>query len=143
MSRATLGFSRVTRTRTHQNPYPHPRAWVFGCTGQGFTKTHGYPNLHTGMPPEMTSKPRKGSASVNQHCRAALRGLVSRENGNRGAEHAPRCSMLWQLMLEIIDGLVDMALIDAASMWHRFQPRVVVIGHSRVHWWGLTLWGMN
>ena len=81
-----------------------------------------------GMPPEMTSKPRKGSASVNRHCRAALRGSVSQENGNQGAEHAPRCSMLWQLMLEIIDGLVDMALIDAASMWHWFQPHVIVIG---------------
>ena len=33
-------------------------------------------------------------------------------------------------MLEIVDGLVDVVLIDsadAASMWHRFQPRVVIV----------------
>jgi len=77
MSRATLGFSRVTRARTRQNPYPRPRARVFAGTGSGFMKIRGYPNLHRGMPPEMTSKPRKGSASVNRHCRATLRGSES------------------------------------------------------------------
>jgi len=77
MSQATLGFSRVTRTRTHQNPYLRPEARVFVGTGHGFTKTHGYPNPHGVMPSEMTNEPRKGSASVNGHCRAALRGLES------------------------------------------------------------------
>jgi len=62
------------------------------------------------MPPEMTNEPRKGSASVNRHCCAALRGLESWGNGNRGAEHAPQCSTMWQLMLEIVDGLVDIGL---------------------------------
>jgi len=91
MSRATLGFSRVTHARTRQNPYPRPRAQVFAGTGSGFTKTWGYPNPRRGMPPEMTNKPRKGSASVNRHCHATLRGSESHGNGNRGAEHAPQC----------------------------------------------------
>jgi len=77
MSRATLGFSRVTRARTRQNLYPRPRARVFAGMGSGFMKTRGYPNPHRGMPPEMTNKPRKGSASVNRHCRATLRGSES------------------------------------------------------------------
>jgi len=62
MSRATLGFSRVTRARTRQNPHPRLRARVF---------------VGRGLPPEMTNKPRKGSASVNRHCRATLRGSES------------------------------------------------------------------
>ena len=72
MSRATLGFSRVTCTHTHQNPYPRPWARVFMGMGQGFTKTHGYPNPHEVVPSEMTNEPRKGSASVNGHCCANL-----------------------------------------------------------------------
>ena len=72
MSQATLGFSRVTCTHTHQNPYPGPWAWVFMGTGQGFTKTHGYPNPHEVVPSEMTNEPHKGSACVNGHCRANL-----------------------------------------------------------------------
>ena len=72
MSRATLGFSRVTRTHTRQNPYPRPWARVFMGTGQGFTKTHGYPNPREVVPSEMTNEPRKGSASVNGHCHANL-----------------------------------------------------------------------
>ena len=72
MSRATLGFSRVTCTHTCQNPYPRPWARVFMGTGQGFTKTHGYPNPREVVPSEMTNEPRKGSASVNGHCRANL-----------------------------------------------------------------------
>ena len=43
--------------------------------GQGFTKTHGYPNSHGVVPSEMTNEPHKGSASVNGHCHAALQGL--------------------------------------------------------------------
>ena len=38
---ATLGFSRVTRTHTHQNPHPRPWARVFVGTGSGFMKTRG------------------------------------------------------------------------------------------------------
>ena len=72
MSRATLGFSRVTRTHTRQNPYPRPWARVFMGTGQGFTKTHRYPNPREVVPSEMTNEPRKGSASVNGHCCANL-----------------------------------------------------------------------
>ena len=68
MSWATLGFSRVTHTHTCQNPYLHPKGWVFVHTGQGFTKTHRYPNLHGVTPSEMTSEPCKGSASVNGCC---------------------------------------------------------------------------
>jgi len=64
-ARATLGFSRVTCAHTCQNPYLHPQAQVFAGTGRGFTKTHGYPNLHGVMPPELTNEPHKGSASVN------------------------------------------------------------------------------
>ena len=75
MSRATLGFSRVTRTHTRQNPYLRPWARVFMGTGQGFTKTHGYPNLREVVPSEMTNEPRKGSASVNGHCHANLAGI--------------------------------------------------------------------
>jgi len=41
-AQATLGFSRVTRTRTHHNPYSHPRAQVFVGVDRGFTKTQGY-----------------------------------------------------------------------------------------------------
>ena len=67
MSRATLGFSRVTRTCTHHN-----RTHVHGH-GLGVYKNPGVPNLHEGMLPEMTNEPRKGSASVNRHCRASLR----------------------------------------------------------------------
>ena len=65
MSWATLGFSRVTCACTHQNPHLHLWAWVFMGMGSGFMKTHGYPNLHRGLPPEMMNKPHKGSASVN------------------------------------------------------------------------------
>ena len=71
----------------------------------------------------MTNEPRKSSASVNQHCRAALRGSESQGNGNQGAEHAPQRSTMWQLMLEIVARLVNVALIgsaDVASTWHRF-----------------------
>jgi len=82
---------RTGLSNTSQNPYPHPWARVFAGTGSGFTKTQGYPNPHRGMLPEMTNKPRKGSASVNRHCRATLRGSESHGNGNRGAEHAPQC----------------------------------------------------
>jgi hypothetical protein len=90
MSQVTLGFSRVTRARTCQNPYPRPQVQVLVGMGRGFMKTHGYPNLQGVMPPEMTKEPRKSSASVNRHCRAALRGSEGWGNGNRGAEHAPR-----------------------------------------------------
>ena len=72
MSQATPGFSRVTHTHTCQNLYPHPWAQVFMGTGQGFTKTHGYPNPCEVVPSEMTNEPRKGSASVNGHCCANL-----------------------------------------------------------------------
>jgi len=87
MSRATLGFSRVTRARTRQNPYPRLRARVFMGRGSGFMKTRGYPNPRRGLPPEMTNKPRKGSASVNRHCRATLQGseshgLTTRQGGH-------------------------------------------------------------
>ena len=149
MSRATLGFSRVTRARTRQNPYPRPRARVFVHTGRGFTKTRGYPNPCTGLPPEMTNEPRKGSAGVNRHCRAALRGSVSQRNGNRGAEHAPQCSTLWRLMLEIVDRLVDVVLMMRRQYGIGFSLVSLSSGHShgvdlqgRVHWWGSTLWGM-
>ena len=40
--------------------------------GQGFTKTHRYPNPREVVPSEMTDEPRKGSASVNGHCCANL-----------------------------------------------------------------------
>ena len=40
--------------------------------GQGFTKTHGYPNLCEVVPSEITNEPHKGSASVNGHCCANL-----------------------------------------------------------------------
>jgi len=80
MSRATLGFSRVTHARTRQNPYPRPQARVFAGTGSGFTKTRRHPNPRGLMPPDTTNEPRKCSASVNRHCRAALRGSDSRGN---------------------------------------------------------------
>ena len=51
------------------NPHPYlskPIPTSTG-TGQGFTNTHRYPNLHGVMPSEMTNEPHKGSASVNGH----------------------------------------------------------------------------
>ena len=41
-------------------------------TGQGFTKTHRYPNPREVVPSEMTNEPCKGSANVNGHCHANL-----------------------------------------------------------------------
>jgi hypothetical protein len=72
-------------------PVPASMARVFVGTGRGFMKTHGFPNPCGFMPPEMTKEPRKSSASVNRHCRAALRGSEGWGNGNWGAEHAPQC----------------------------------------------------
>ena len=77
MSQATLRFSRVTHTCTHQNLHLHLQAWVFMGMGPGFTKTHGNSNPHGVMPSEMTNEPHKGSASVNGHCHAALQGSES------------------------------------------------------------------
>ena len=85
-----LGFCRVTCAHTHQNLHLHLWAQVFVGMGSGFMKTCGYPNLHRGMPSEMTNKPHKGSASVHQHCCATLQGSESHGNGNQGAEHAPQ-----------------------------------------------------
>jgi len=44
MPRATLGFSRATRARTRQDPYPYTRVRVLISTGQGLGITHGYQN---------------------------------------------------------------------------------------------------
>ena len=42
MAWVTLGFSRATRTRTPENPYPCPGVRVLTGTGTGSTKTQGY-----------------------------------------------------------------------------------------------------
>jgi hypothetical protein len=41
MSRATLGFSEATRTRSRRSPRPYVRARALMGTGQGLSKTHG------------------------------------------------------------------------------------------------------
>jgi len=119
MSWATMGFSRVTCAHTSQNPYLCPQAQVFAGMGQGFTKTHGYPNPHEFMAPDMTSEPRKSSASVNWHCCAALQGSEGQGNGNWGAEHAPQCGWLgW--MFHVIG-------------------RSFVGGHASFVWWAVIV----
>jgi hypothetical protein len=41
MARATLGFSRETRTRTRRNPHPCLRVWFSAGMGVGFMKPTG------------------------------------------------------------------------------------------------------
>ena len=69
------GYPGVFQSNPHpypSKPVPASMGRVFMGTGQGFTKTHGYPNPREVVPSEMTNEPRKGSASVNGHCHANL-----------------------------------------------------------------------
>ena len=65
-----MGYPGVFQSNPH--PYLSKPVPASMGTGQGFTKTHGYPNPREVVPSEMTNEPRKGSASVNGHCRANL-----------------------------------------------------------------------
>jgi len=54
------------------NPHPYPSKPIPASMGVGFCrygsgvyKNPGVPNMHRGIPPEMTNVPRKGRASVN------------------------------------------------------------------------------
>jgi hypothetical protein len=104
-------------------PVPASMAWVFVGTGRGFMKTHGFPNPCGFMPPEMTKEPRKSSASVNRHCRAALRGSEGRGNGNWGAEHAPQCDCPVSCHgAVVIRGWLEWALLIAGRQLSLFVP---------------------
>jgi hypothetical protein len=104
-------------------PVPASMARVFVGTGRGFMKTHGFPNPCGFMPPEMTKEPRKSSASVNRHCRAALRGSEGRGNGNWGVEHAPQCECPVSCRgAVVVRGWLEWALLVAGRQLSLFVP---------------------
>ena len=68
MRRATLGFSRATRTRTRGNPYPLTRVGVSRGTGRGFVTppSHQCDILVTSLVND-DSEPTKAT-TVYHHC---------------------------------------------------------------------------
>jgi hypothetical protein len=79
----------------------------------------------------MTKEPRKSSASVNRHCRAALRGSEGRGNGNQGAERAPQCGCPVSCHgAVVVRGWLEWVLLVAGRQLSLFVP--VLCHHSWV-----------
>jgi len=62
------GYPGVFQSNLHlypSKPVPASTAAGFRRYRSGVYKNPGVPNMHRGIPPEMTNVPRKGRASVN------------------------------------------------------------------------------